>query len=112
MDLIEDYCGASLTHSAVRIVGVPLDLPSNWIDDCVSFLDVLEQELVILNCKLESKKLGYDAEKVCKIDIRVDYGLEGKLKALEVEEQLNEMYNKINMYKENIEELKKKGAKT
>ncbi|WP_368030302.1 NADH dehydrogenase (quinone) subunit D [Arcobacter sp. s6] len=45
MDLIEDYCGARLTHSAVRIGGVPLDLPSNWIDDCMSFLDVLEQEL-------------------------------------------------------------------
>ena len=27
MDLIEDYCGARLTHSAVRIGGVPLDLP-------------------------------------------------------------------------------------
>ena len=24
MDLIEDYCGARLTHSAVRIGGVPL----------------------------------------------------------------------------------------
>ena len=37
MDLIEDYCGARLTHSAVRIGGVPFDLPSNWIDDCMSF---------------------------------------------------------------------------
>ena len=37
MDLIEDYCGARLTHSAVRIGGVPLDLPSNWIADCRSF---------------------------------------------------------------------------
>ncbi len=27
MDLMEDYCGARLTHSAVRIGGVPLDLP-------------------------------------------------------------------------------------
>uniref|UniRef100_UPI004047E504 NADH dehydrogenase (quinone) subunit D n=1 Tax=Aliarcobacter sp. TaxID=2321116 RepID=UPI004047E504 len=45
MDLIEDYCGARLTHSAVRIGGVPLDLPSNWTADCLSFLDVLEKEL-------------------------------------------------------------------
>jgi len=35
MDLMEEYCGARLTHSAVRIGGVPLDLPegvgaSNW----------------------------------------------------------------------------------
>ena len=45
MDLIEDYCGARLTHSAVRIGGVPLDLPSNWMADCMSFLDILETEL-------------------------------------------------------------------
>lgn len=45
IDLIEDYCGARLTHSAVRIGGVPLDLPKNWLDDCLSFLDVLEKEL-------------------------------------------------------------------
>ena len=45
MDLIEDYCGARLTHSAVRIGGVPLDLPSNWMSDCMSFLDILETEL-------------------------------------------------------------------
>lgn len=45
MDLIEDYCGARLTHSAVRIGGVPLDLPKNWTADCLSFLDVLETEL-------------------------------------------------------------------
>ena len=45
MDLIEDYCGARLTHSAVRIGGVPLDLPSNWIADCSSFLEILEKEI-------------------------------------------------------------------
>lgn len=45
MDLIEDYCGARLTHSAVRIGGVPLDLPANWTIDCLSFLDVLAKEL-------------------------------------------------------------------
>ena len=45
MDLIEDYCGARLTHSVVRIGGVPLDLPSNWIDDCASFLEILEKNL-------------------------------------------------------------------
>jgi NADH-quinone oxidoreductase subunit D len=45
MDLIEDYCGARLTHSAVRIGGVPLDLPTNWTSDCLSFLDILEKEL-------------------------------------------------------------------
>ena len=41
MDLIEDYCGARLTHSAVRIGGVPLDLPDNFIPDMKRFLDKL-----------------------------------------------------------------------
>jgi NADH-quinone oxidoreductase subunit D len=41
MDLIEDYCGARLTHSAVRIGGVPLDLPDNFIADLRTFLDKL-----------------------------------------------------------------------
>ncbi len=41
MDLIEDYCGARLTHSAVRIGGVPLDLPDNFIGDLRTFLDKL-----------------------------------------------------------------------
>ena len=45
LDLIEDYCGARLTHSAVRIGGVPLDLPSNWIENCESFLKNLDEEV-------------------------------------------------------------------
>jgi NADH-quinone oxidoreductase subunit D len=45
MDLMEDYCGARLTHSSVRIGGVPLDLPATWIADMMTFLDTLEHEL-------------------------------------------------------------------
>ena len=45
MDLIEDYCGARLTHSSVRIGGVPLDLPDNFMDDLKRFLDVLPQNI-------------------------------------------------------------------
>jgi NADH-quinone oxidoreductase subunit D len=42
LDLIEDYCGARLTHSAIRIGGVPLDLPKGWTDDLAGYLDKLE----------------------------------------------------------------------
>jgi NADH-quinone oxidoreductase subunit D len=42
MDLIEDYCGARLTHSAIRIGGVPLDLPKGWTDNLAKYLDKLE----------------------------------------------------------------------
>jgi NADH-quinone oxidoreductase subunit D len=45
MDLIEDYCGARLTHSAVRIGGVPLDLPDNFIADLRKFLDKLPENI-------------------------------------------------------------------
>ena len=45
MDLMEDYCGARLTHSAVRIGGVPLDLPHDWISNLEKFIKVLNTEL-------------------------------------------------------------------
>ena len=45
MDLIEDYCGARLTHSAIRIGGVPLDIPDNFIADLRKFLDKLPQNI-------------------------------------------------------------------
>ncbi len=38
MDLMEDYCGARLTHSAVRIGGVPLDLPDGWLSNLSEFI--------------------------------------------------------------------------
>lgn len=45
IDLIEDYCGARLTHSAVRIGGVPLDLPQGWCENLEKYLNVLEVEI-------------------------------------------------------------------
>jgi len=41
MDLMEDYCGARLTHSAVRIGGVPLDLPDGWLGQLAKFINEL-----------------------------------------------------------------------
>ena len=45
MDLMEDYCGARLTHSSVRIGGVPLDLPEGWTAQMMAFLEKMEYEL-------------------------------------------------------------------
>ncbi len=45
MDLMEDYCGARLTHSAVRIGGVPLDLPDGWIDSLFAFLNKMPENI-------------------------------------------------------------------
>jgi NADH-quinone oxidoreductase subunit D len=45
MDLMEDYCGARLTHSAVRIGGVPLDLPHDWIDNLIRFCQKIPNDI-------------------------------------------------------------------
>jgi len=47
MDLMEDYCGARLTHSSVRIGGVPLDIPSDWMTNMSKFCDTLDKEIEI-----------------------------------------------------------------
>jgi NADH-quinone oxidoreductase subunit D len=45
MDLMEDYCGARLTHSAVRIGGVPLDLPEGFIENMIAWCDKVDHEV-------------------------------------------------------------------
>ena len=57
MDLIEDYCGARLTHAAVRIGGVPLDLPDNFIGDLRKFLDKLPENIKDYEDLLDSNRI-------------------------------------------------------
>ncbi|MDC0932971.1 NADH dehydrogenase (quinone) subunit D [Arcobacteraceae bacterium] len=57
LDLMEDYCGARLTHSAVRIGGVPLDLPKNWIDDLVKYIKTLESQIPIYEGLLTKNRI-------------------------------------------------------
>lgn len=45
MDLIEEYCGARLTHSSMRIGGVPLDLPVGWTDKMLAFCEQLPKDI-------------------------------------------------------------------
>jgi NADH-quinone oxidoreductase subunit D len=45
MDIIEGYCGARLTHAAIRIGGVPLDIQDNFIAQLKDFLDKLPQNI-------------------------------------------------------------------
>jgi NADH-quinone oxidoreductase subunit D len=42
---MEDYCGARLTHSSVRIGGVPLDLPAGWLQNLSKFLSKMPEEI-------------------------------------------------------------------
>jgi len=57
MDLMEDYCGARLTHSAVRIGGVPLDLPKNWILDLEKFMNVLTEQIGVYEGLLSKNRI-------------------------------------------------------
>ncbi|MCH5321985.1 MAG: NADH dehydrogenase (quinone) subunit D [Helicobacter sp.] len=47
IDLVEDYCGARLTHSSIRIGGVPLDLPPNWCDKLKAFITQLPEQIAL-----------------------------------------------------------------
>jgi len=57
MDLMEDYCGARLTHSAIRIGGVPLDLPERWCTDLEAFMSVLESQIPIYEGLLTENRI-------------------------------------------------------
>ncbi len=49
MDLMEDYCGARLTHSAVRIGGVPLDFHRRaWLTNLAKFIEHLPGQINVL----------------------------------------------------------------
>ena len=45
MDIIEGYCGARLTHSAIRIGGVPLDIQDSFLQQLRVFLNKLPQNI-------------------------------------------------------------------
>jgi len=57
MDLMEDYCGARLTHSAVRIGGVPLDLPNGWIASLTNFLNKLPEQIKLYEDLLTENRI-------------------------------------------------------
>jgi len=57
MDLMEDYCGARLTHSAVRIGGVPLDLPKNWIYELEKFMTILTEQIGVYEGLLTKNRI-------------------------------------------------------
>lgn len=46
LDLFEEYCGARLTYNAMRIGGLPLDLPPGWDRKVREFCTILEQKVV------------------------------------------------------------------
>ncbi|MDR0468168.1 MAG: NADH dehydrogenase (quinone) subunit D [Campylobacteraceae bacterium] len=57
MDLMEQYCGARFTHSAIRIGGVPLDLPNDWLKNLEEFLDKLPQAVETYEGLLDQNRI-------------------------------------------------------
>jgi len=57
MDLFEDYCGARLTHSAVRIGGVPLDLPKGWTNSLIKFINEIPAALETYEGLLDQNRI-------------------------------------------------------
>jgi NADH-quinone oxidoreductase subunit D len=45
LDLFEEFCGARLTYNAMRIGGLPLDVPSGWDQKVLRLCDVMMQKL-------------------------------------------------------------------
>jgi NADH-quinone oxidoreductase subunit D len=46
LDLFEEYCGARLTYNAMRVGGLPLDIPPGWDRKVLEFCKILETKLV------------------------------------------------------------------
>jgi NADH-quinone oxidoreductase subunit D len=46
LDLFEEYCGARLTYNAMRIGGLPLDIPPGWDRKVRELCDVVDEKVV------------------------------------------------------------------
>ncbi len=57
MDLMEDYCGARLTHSSIRIGGVPLDLPNGWLDKLSVYLSQMHKNIADYEGLLDQNRI-------------------------------------------------------
>jgi NADH-quinone oxidoreductase subunit D len=46
LDLFEEYCGARLTYNAMRIGGLPLDIPAGWDTKVRAFCSIMDAKLL------------------------------------------------------------------
>ena len=45
LDLFEEYCGARLTYNAMRIGGLPLDIPAGWEAKVSAFCSIMDTRI-------------------------------------------------------------------
>lgn len=57
LDLMEDYCGARLTHNAIRIGGVPLDFPQGWLENLAAFLKEVQKSVELFEGLLDNNRI-------------------------------------------------------
>ncbi|RDU66723.1 NADH-quinone oxidoreductase subunit D [Helicobacter didelphidarum] len=57
LDMIEDYCGARLTHNSIRIGGVPLDIPKNWFENIQKCLQEVIQTTDLIKGLLDKNRI-------------------------------------------------------
>lgn len=80
MDLIEDYCGARLTHSSIRIGGVPLDVTPVWLEGLKKYIDSLEENIQIYEGLLDSNRIWrmrLEDVGILPAEMAVDWGCSG-----------------------------------
>lgn len=80
LDLFEEYCGARLTLNAMRVGGIPFDLPEGWIAKCSAFIEELPshideyEELLTGNRIWKRRTVGIG---VISAEEAIDWGLTG-----------------------------------
>lgn len=57
LDLMEDYCGARLTHNAIRIGGVPLDVPHNFLENLTKWTQSVPKTLDLVRGLLDKNRI-------------------------------------------------------
>ncbi|MEY4505075.1 MAG: hypothetical protein RL154_1372 [Pseudomonadota bacterium] len=80
LDVIEDYCGARLTHSSIRIGGVPLDISEEWIEKLQTFLDKAPETIELCEGLLNENRvwrMRLENVGVLPKEIAIDWGCSG-----------------------------------
>ncbi len=57
LDLFEEYCGARLTYNAMRVGGMPMDIPTGWEPKVRAFCDLLPGKIDEYETLLTSNRI-------------------------------------------------------
>ncbi len=80
LDLFEAYCGARLTLNAMRVGGLPYDLPDGWVERCAEMMEAFpahidEYETLLTENRIWKKRtVGIG---VISAEEAIDWGLTG-----------------------------------